>query len=62
MNAPNEAALMFRAPAAFLAWLLKTRPRLCARIEQGFVPQKLRPKARARTARAGQAARPQTRS
>jgi len=62
VNAPNEAALMFRAPAAFLAWLLKTRPRLCARIEQGFVPQKLRPKARARTARAGQAARPQTRS
>jgi len=62
VNAPSDATLSFRAPAQFLAWLEKTRPRLLDRIEQEFVPDRLRPKARARTARAGRAVARKTRT
>ena len=55
VNAPSDAALSFHEPAQFLAWLERKRPRLFARIEPGFVPERLRPKPRARTARAGRA-------
>jgi hypothetical protein len=51
VNAPSDRALTFRAPAEFLAWLGRTRPRLHDRIEAGFVPGHLRAPSRARTAR-----------
>ena len=53
VNAPGRGSLSFREPAEFLAWLERTRPRLHARLEQGFVPERLLPKPR--TARAGRA-------
>jgi hypothetical protein len=55
VNAPSDTALTFREPLEFLAWLRKTRPRLHHRIEAGFVPEPLRTKPRARTARAKRA-------
>jgi len=57
VNAPSAAALSFHEPAQFLAWLEKKRPRLLARIERGFVPERLQPKPRARTARTARAGR-----
>lgn len=62
VNAPSEAALTFREPREFLAWLSKTRPSLHDRIEAGFVPGALRVKPRARTARARRAVARNSRS
>jgi len=42
VNAPAQGDLTFREPAEFLAWLEQRRPRLFARVEQGFVPSGLR--------------------
>jgi Fe-S-cluster containining protein len=55
VNAPGRGSLTFREPGEFLAWLEKTRPRLHARLEAGFVPQPLRATPRLRSARAGRA-------
>ncbi len=62
VNAPSDQALTFREPAEFLAWLRTTRPRLHHRIEAGFVPEPLRAKPRARTARARRAVARHSRS
>ena len=53
-NDPVHDALTFREPAEFLEWLRETKPRLCAKIERGFVPKALRPRrvATPQTARA----------
>ncbi len=62
VNAPSDAALTFREPGEFLAWLKKTRPRLHHKIEAGFVPGPLRAKPHARTARARRAVARDSRS
>ena len=62
VNAPSDKALTFRAPAEFLAWLRATRPRLHDRIEAGFVPQPLRARPRAQSARARRAVARQSRT
>jgi Fe-S-cluster containining protein len=55
VNDPGHDTLTFRAPAEFLAWLEKARPRLYARVRAGFVPQQRPARPRPRTARAGRA-------
>lgn len=62
VNAPNEKALSFHEPKAFLAWLRKTRPRLLDRIEPGFVPGRLRQPTPPSTARARRAVARNSRS
>jgi Fe-S-cluster containining protein len=42
VNAPAQGDLTFREPAEFLGWLRQRRPRLLARVEQGYVPPGLR--------------------
>ncbi len=42
VNDQAPASLTFREPAEFLAWLRERRPRLHAKLEQGFVPKALR--------------------
>jgi Fe-S-cluster containining protein len=60
VNAPGEGSLTFREPGEFLAWLAGKRPRLHARIDEGYVPRSLR--ARPRTARAARAVARRARS
>ena len=55
VNAPAQGDLTFREPAEFLGWLEQKRPRLHARIEQGFVPHALQSKARSPASRARRA-------
>jgi Fe-S-cluster containining protein len=54
VNDPVRDSVTFREPDEFLGWLRAARPRVYARIEKGFVPGALRPRAPAapRTARA----------
>jgi Fe-S-cluster containining protein len=42
VNDHNRNSRTFRQPAEFLAWLRERRPRLYAKIENGFVPRRLR--------------------
>lgn len=53
VNDPTHDTLTFREPTEFLEWLRATKPRLCAKIEKGYVPKALRPREEAtpRTAR-----------
>ena len=51
MNAPGERAISFREPAEFLSWLEAKRPRLHAKLEGRFIPERWRPARRPRTAR-----------
>ena len=55
VNAPGERALTFREPAEFLAWLAAKRPRLHAKIEGRYTPERLAQSERSRTARARRA-------
>lgn len=55
VNAPSARALTFREPAEFLAWLEAKRPRLYARIEGRYTPERMAPGERSRTARARRA-------
>jgi len=55
VNEPVENALTFREPGEFLAWLRANRPRVHAKIEDGFVPPALRAPARSRRRRAAAA-------
>jgi len=57
VNAPSDRALTFRAPQEFLAWLEKRRPRLHAKLQAGFVPERYRPRRGPSTARAARVAR-----
>ena len=57
VNAPAQGDLTFREPAEFLGWLEERRPRLFARIAQGFVPPGLRAKPRLAGAAGVEAAR-----
>jgi Fe-S-cluster containining protein len=41
-NDPVRHALTFREPLQFLDWLRAARPRVYAKIEEGYVPQSLR--------------------
>ena len=43
VNDRDHAAITFREPAEFLAWLRRRKPRLYERIERRFVPGALRP-------------------
>ena len=52
VNAPSERALTFGEPAEFLAWLEAKRPRLYARIEGRYTPERLEQSERSRTSRA----------
>ncbi len=42
VNDRDHRSLTFREPRAFLEWLSRRRPRIHARLEQGFVPRPLR--------------------
>ena len=55
VNAPDARALTFREPEEFLAWLAQKRPRLYAKIEGRFTPERWQPLTRPRTARARRA-------
>lgn len=57
VNAPSDRALTFREPEAFLAWLQERRPRLHAKLQAGFVPERYRPRRGPFTARASRVAR-----
>jgi Fe-S-cluster containining protein len=45
-DSADEGTCTFRQPAEFLAWLREKKPKLAAKIEQGFVPKALRAAAR----------------
>jgi Fe-S-cluster containining protein len=55
VNAPGARALSFREPSEFLGWLAAKRPRLFAKLEGRFTPQRWQPGTRASITRAGRA-------
>jgi len=55
VNAPGARALTFREPAEFLGWLEAKRPRLYAKLEGRFTPERWEPGTKAETARARRA-------
>jgi Fe-S-cluster containining protein len=52
VNAPARNSLTFREPAEFLAWLRQAKPRVHARLEAGYVPERLRARRRPAAGRA----------
>ena len=62
VNAPGARALTFREPAEFLGWLEAKRPRLFAKLEGRFTPERWQPGPKARTARARRAVARKARS
>lgn len=55
VNAPGERALTFGEPAEFLAWLRVKRPRVYAKLEGRFTPERWQPGTEPSTARARRA-------
>jgi Fe-S-cluster containining protein len=55
VNAPGARALTLREPAEFLRWLEAKRPRLYAKLEGRFTPERWQPGTKAKTARARRA-------
>jgi len=51
VNDPVHDSLTFRDPREFLAWLRERKPGVYVKVADGFVPQALRPTARARAPR-----------
>jgi Fe-S-cluster containining protein len=55
VNAPGERALTFNEPAEFLEWLRAKRPRVYAKLEGRFTPERFQPGTKPNTARARRA-------
>jgi Fe-S-cluster containining protein len=55
VNAPGARALTFSEPAEFLEWLRAKRPRVYARLEGRFTPERWQPGTKPSTARARRA-------
>ena len=62
VNAPGARALTLREPAEFLRWLEAKRPRLHAKLEGRFTPERWQPGTKAKTARARRAVARKARS
>ena len=62
VNAPGARALTFREPAEFLGWLEAKRPRLHAKLEGRFTPERWQPGTKAKTARVRRAVARKARS
>ncbi len=62
VNAPGARALTFREPAEFLRWLEAKRPRVHAKLEGRFTPERWQPETKANTARARRAVARKARS
>jgi uncharacterized protein len=55
VNAPGARALTFNEPAEFLEWLRAKRPRVYAKLEGRFTPERFQPATKPNTARARRA-------